>query len=156
MLSHREKRGEGFCRSLYVTGVLSSDSTSVHSDQGSHGHCYNRSSELRLSRPSLYLQPTSEWWVKFGTVPHKHTHTRTNTACPSVPTHLRPSLSLSVISQILSLLSLSRIISIVFSVLLFLCWCFPSHTFLTVSLPLIVRHAQCRGELTRFLGLSTI
>jgi len=109
------------------------DTTSVHSDQGSHGHCYNRSSELCPYRRLLYIQPTSEWWVKFGTVPHTHTHTRThththvctNSACPSVPTHLHPSLSVSVSQRYLSNTSLSLscpfycILSLAYTVLVF-------------------------------------
>lgn len=79
-----------------------------------------------------------------------HTRARTNTACPSVPTHLHPFLSVLSLKHFVFSLSLSRIISIPFSVLLILGCSFPSRTLLGVSLPLIVGHAQCRGELTRF------
>jgi hypothetical protein len=68
----------------------------------------------------LYVQPTSDWWVKFGTVPHKHVLTQH--ALQSQPIFIPFSFSLTqcyLSNIILSLLSVYSILSLAYSVLVF-------------------------------------
>lgn len=120
LLSHCGKReGLSTCTSQ---GGLQTDTTSVLSGQGSGGHCLHLSPRTAPSRTTN----TSDWWVKFGTV--RHTHTHANTVCPSDPTHLHSSLFHSALSlkYYLLSLSLSRVLSL--SLSRGLCWRFLSHS----------------------------
>jgi len=87
--------------------------------------------------------------VTSGNWEQSHSHTPTNTACPSVPTHLHSALSLSLAPNVISLtLSVLSLVSGLYNTLS-LSPASPVLVF-SLSLPLIVRHAQCKGELTRF------